>query len=479
MKALKGFFLIVYAALIILLFFNFDTSLLVWVSFFVNAIVLLCITIYHLYFEKDYSPFLSSFIVFTFLFFIAAPITQISSFYNQSTPKFVHFFPYKESLVLYANFLILLFNVCFITFYIRFKKKISFRKREISLFRKKTLPFSIAVILCICLLIFFTSYNFVIEEFSRPSWLKSSNSVMVLLLWKKFLFFIPLSGICLCFQYFNKTLKNKSNYKDIIVFLVLFIAILFWFKNPLIEKRNALGPIYITLIFLFIPRLLNNNVKILSFLFFSMIILFPLTAILTHSDASFLEIYNNPMILIKEMKGGGITEAFTTLNYDAFSNITVTLELISKEGFSFGYQLLGGVLFFFPRSIWTSKPISSGELVGDYLVENYQYNFTNLSNSFLSESFLNFGLLGIIIFAIVLAYMLNYFIFWLKSENYLKKTMAFYFSIHLIFFLRGDFTNGFSYYVGPLLAVLLIPWLVETIIKELLLLKKTNIGNDC
>ena len=179
------------------------------------------------------------------------------------------------------------------------------------------------------------------------------------------------------------------------------------------------------------------------------------------------------------MKGGGITEAFTTLNYDAFANITVTLELISKEGFSFGYQLLGGVLFFFPRSIWTSKPISSGELVGDYLVENYQYNFTNLSNSFLSESFLNFGLLGIIIFAIVLAYMLNYFIFWLKSENYLKKTMAFYFSIHLIFFLRGDFTNGFSYYVGPLLAVLLIPWLVETIIKELLLLKKTNIGNDC
>ena len=52
--------------------------------------------------------------------------------------------------------------------------------------------------------------------------------------------------------------------------------------------------------------------------------------------------------------------------------------------------------------------------------------------------------------------------------------MAFYFSIHLIFFLRGDFTNGFSYYIGPLLAVVLIPKLIEIFTKELAPSKKND-----
>ena len=269
------------------------------------------------------------------------------------------------------------------------------------------------------------------------------------------------TGIILCFQYFRNGIKNKNNYINVIIFLILLLILLFWFKNPLTEKRNALGPIYITLIFLFIPKLLNSNIKTLSFLFFSMIIIFPLTAILTHSDATFLEMYRNPSILIDQMKGGGIVNAFTSLNYDAFANNAATIELVHTQGFSYGYQLLGGVFFFIPRSIWTIKPFSSGEMIGEYLVNNYGYGFTNLSNSFVSEGFLNFGILGVVLFAIILAFVIIKLISWLNCDNLLKKMMAFYFSIHLIFFLRGDFTNGFSYYIGPLLAVVLIPKLIE------------------
>jgi hypothetical protein len=111
---LKGFFLIVYIGLTLVMFITFKASLLVFTSFFFSAIILFLITIYHLYYEKVYSPFLSSFIVFSFLFFLAAPISQINSFDGLETPKFVNFFPYNEYLVLYANILVSLFNVVFI-----------------------------------------------------------------------------------------------------------------------------------------------------------------------------------------------------------------------------------------------------------------------------------------------------------------------------------------------------------------------------
>jgi hypothetical protein len=65
---------------------------------------------------------------------------------------------------------------------------------------------------------------------------------------------------------------------------------------------------------------------------------------------------------------------------------------------------------------------------------------------------------------------------WLRSDNYLKKIMAFYFAMHLIFLLRGDFSNGFTYFIGPLIAVVYIPKIIERIIKELLIFSKYEIN---
>jgi len=461
----------------VFLFATFNASFIVWGSFFISALILLVIIIYHLYFEKNYSPFLSSYIVFTVLFFLVAPITQIDSFFGIKNPKFVTLFPYREDLVIYANGLISLFNIIFIIFYIQLKKALPVvRSKSINKKNKKILPLTIFTILVLSIIVFIISYDFILEEFSRPSWVKSKTSIMMLLTWKKVLFMIPFGGILLCFQYFKKGNKNKSNYINIIFFLCLLIVILFWFKNPFTEKRNALGPIYISLIFLFIPKILNTNIKMLSFLFFSMIILFPLSAIVTHSDATFLQIYSNPWILIQQMKGGGITEAFATLNYDAFANIMATIDYVNKYGFSYGYQFLGGILFFIPRSIWESKPLSTGQLVGEHLINDYGFSFSNLSNPLVSESFINFGLIGVILTAIILAYILIRMILWLENDDYLKKIMAFYLAMHLVFFLRGDFTNGYSYYIGTLFGVIIIPKMIEYLIKQLTFIKKDARG---
>ncbi len=457
----------------VLLLATFSTTIMVWVSFFLSSLILILITLYHLYFEKNYSPFISSYIVFTFLFFLAAPITQIDSFLGVNSPKFITNFPYRENLVIYTNVLISMFNIIFITSYIQFKKYLrEHNYKSITPINQKLLPLTIFIITFLSILIFIFSFDFVLSEFSRPSWIKSKESVMVLLTWKKVLFMVPFGGVLLCFQYLKKRNKKISNHINIIIFLCILFILLFWFKNPFTEKRNALGPIYISLIYLLSPRLLNSNIKTVSFLFFSMIILFPLSAILTHSDATFLQVYNNPWILVEQMKGGGITEAFGTLNYDAFANTMATIDYVNKYGFSYGFQFLGSILFFIPRSIWVSKPLSTGKLVGEHLINDYGFGFDNLSNPLVSESFINFGIIGIILTAIFFAFILIRMMSWLQSDNYLKKIMAFYLAIHLIFLLRGDFTNGFSYFIGPLVGVILIPKSIEIFIKELLLFSK-------
>jgi len=443
-------------------------------SFLISTLVLFGILTYHLYIERSYSPFLSAYIVFNFLFFIVAPLTQISILEQTPSPEFVNKFPYKKDLILQANVLIILFNISFIAVYAFLKRFKPLRKASVlSNESLKILPLTIVILLVISILVFLMSIDFVQYEISRPSWQKSEISVFAMLVWTKVLFLTPFAGVILCFQYFRKKYKKPLNYAIIITFLFVFLLLLFWFKNPLIEKRNALGPIYICLMIIFLPKLLNSNTKMLGFLFLTMIVAFPLTAVFTHTDASFSEILKSPAILFEETnKGGGIVTAFNTLNYDAFANILATIEYVGEYGFAMGGQLLSAFLFFVPRSVWSSKPVSTGELVGDHLIDRYDFTYSNLSNPMVSEGYINYGILGVILGAIFLAFVTVKFMSWLRSNDDLKRILAYYLAIHFIFLLRGDFTNGYSYFIGTVIGVLLIPKSIEFLIKHILRYQK-------
>lgn len=464
---LKVILLFVYTFITVTLFVTFDGDIDVWVSFLMSVLVLTGITLYHIFAEKVYSPFISAFIVFTFLFFIVAPMVQINSF-EGTNPIFKNKFVYDKGLAIYTNTLITLFNIVFFISYLFFKKN----KRITSIpvlkeSSRKITPVLIVVIAIVSVFIFLGSYSFVMDELSRPPWRRSIFSTSVTLLWKKVLFLLPFAGIILCFQYFKKEKKKAVNLVTICAIFLFLGLLLFWFKNPLVEKRNALGPLYISLIFLVIPKLFNSNIKTLFFLFFIMIVAFPLSAMLTHSDASLQEMIKNPAIIFafENNKGGGIASAFNTLNYDAFSNIMATMDYVDEYGFSLGYQLLSAFLFFIPRGIWENKPLGTGELVGDHLVDKFDFSYSNLSNPYVSEGFINFGFFGVIIGAILIAIILVRAIAWLQSDDYLKKMIAFYLAIHLIFLLRGDFTNGYTYYVGTFLGVVVLPKLIKALLE--------------
>ncbi|WP_353777091.1 O-antigen polysaccharide polymerase Wzy [Winogradskyella sp. 3972H.M.0a.05] len=458
---LNNFIIGLYLLVSALLFISFFENLFVWGSFFANWLFLTIMFIYHLKIEKTYSPFLSAYITFNFLFFILAPMVQIGSFDEQSH-AFPNYFPYSESKVVYANVLILCFHFCFFMSYLFFKKRHLKKPSTITVkdINSKYTPLTVLIILLAGIMTLYLSRSYIINLFTESHWITNARyniSVSGQLILKKVLYMMPLGAIVLIKSYFQNNRKITNN--AIILFLVyiLLITLLLVFKNPLTEKRNAIGPIYITLLFLFAPKTLNSNSKSFLFLFFSLVILFPLVAGLTHLDATIMEIINNPSLITEHYEKEGIVSSFFTLHYDAFANVMATAEYVSKHGMSFGFQLLSGLLFFVPRSIWASKPTSTGELIGNYVIDEYDFVYHNLSNPMVSEGYINFGFIGIILMATALAYFVVKLLNWLFSNDPLKRIMAFYFSVHLLFFLRGDFTNGFSYFIGTLIGVMLIP----------------------
>jgi len=466
---LKSVVTFLYLIISIPLFLFFKAEILVWLSFFINYLSITVIVYYHLNKEKNYSPFLSSYVVFTFLFFFVAPIIQISTL-EANDLKFPNALPYSPSAVIFTNFLIFLFNAVFFSSYIFFKKKY-LKSRKLEVQKNSLMPLLILTLFVLSAIIIYANYNYIIDEINLSSYEKNKESVFSLLIKKKVLFLVPLGAIALTYKYLKS--KNRININTLTSFVIIIILLFFLFllKNPLIEKRNALGPIYITLIYLFYPKIINSNVKTFLFLFLAMIIVFPLVSAITHVDNSLEEIIVNPQLLVNQFfHVGGISDAFNSLNYDAFPNIMATVEYASEKGLAYGYQLLSALLFFIPRGIWASKPTSSGEVIGDYLVNHHSFGdgqFTNLSNPMVSEGYINFGIFGTVLMAIALAFFVVKFIKWLHSADPLKEIIAFYFAIHLIFFLRGDFTNGFVYFIGTFIGVLIIPKIIHYILRAI------------
>lgn len=442
-----------------------------WLSFFINFIFLTYITFNHIVKEKLYSPFISAYIVFNYLFFLVAPLIQLLGMKSEGSNLFPNFFPATTGGVVETNLVILLFHLVFYSCYVYLKKTTFFKKQVKNNFNNdplislKVLTFSFLGIVILVL-----NYDYLILQISESHWrVKKAMdiSVSAMLIKKKVLFTLPLAGAVLAVYYLK--LKRRVSTNTMIVFIALMVLVLttLLLKNPLTEKRNAIGPLYIAMIFIFYPKLINTNAKMFVFLFLSLIIAFPLISSLTHLDATFDDIISNPGLLADHYREEGIFDTFKILHYDAFANIMATIDYVSVYGLSFGYQLSSGLLFFIPRSIWVSKPYSTGELIGGYLIDDYGFNYDNLSNPVVSEGYINLGILGVILMAIALGFVVVFFLKWLKSNDPLKKIAAFYFSVHLIFLLRGDFTNGFSYYVGTFIGMYILPLIIGFFVRAM------------
>lgn len=89
----------------------------------------------------------------------------------------------------------------------------------------------------------------------------------------------------------------------------------------------------------------------------------------------------------------GIARTLTTKpDYDSFEMIYAGVQYTREVGFRYGDQALADILFFVPRSIWSSKAQDTGVHLGEY----YHLVSTNLSAPLWIETYIDFGYYGVI-----------------------------------------------------------------------------------
>ena len=175
------------------------------------------------------------------------------------------------------------------------------------------------------------------------------------------------------------------------------------------------------------------------------------------------DLFETFVIRIKTMD---VKQALTSLDYDSWSNLMAAIKYSEIESITYGRQLVGAVLFFVPRSFWPNKPVGSGHFVAEnMLMTRYSFWFTNISMPFPAEGYINFGILGIILFAFILALISKITDKWYKYND-LRLFFSLYVCFHMIFMifmLRGDLMSSFAYLVGNLLAIFFVPLILNKI----------------
>jgi len=387
---------------------------------------------------KSFSPNYVSSLIFFSLFFLVAPLIQI-----YFSPMFsVATLPIDLDKIFFTNFLIFIFIGCYQVSYIKFRS-LDRKPRVVPAQNFSTKPL-MAVLFLLSIIAAILSISKIILFFNDPFSSDNELSQIDIILTKSF-FLLPFVGACLLIEKRDKGLF-------LICLMIIFLFILLLTKNPIIDRRNFLGPVYLTIVCFFYWNFLNKNSTFFVFTTLIMVIAFPLSSLLTHYMIVGLESTSSTSEII--------FEHFNGLHYDAWQSIPATINFTEINGLSFGYQALGSLLFFVPRSIWVSKPVSSATLVGGYLVDYHNLWFDNISVSLPAEGYIDFGILGVVMISILLARLLS-FLDSLIEYSGLMRIFSIFFAFYLFFVLRGSLLPAFAYGIAAFIGIIVIPRLIN------------------
>lgn len=221
--------------------------------------------------------------------------------------------------------------------------------------------------------------------------------------------------------------------KKPIVSIILFF--MFIMANPATGMaRFQAAALYIGVLVSVLPMILNYRSVMISIFFFGMFFVFPVLDL-------FRMFSSETSALSWSWSSGFLYSG----NFDSFQSFARVLE---AGIVTYGYQLIGALLFFVPRSVWLDKPSGSGAFVA----EASYLDFSNISMNFFGEGYINFGIVGVIIFPAFLAYVCSFFDkgYW-RLSSVMKPTFRAFYAVSfgmLFFLLRGDLLSALSYTVG-------------------------------
>jgi hypothetical protein len=296
----------------------------------------------------------------------------------------------------------------------------------------------LAVAVCLC----------VVAIAAPKAYASIENSAAVspsALIVKRCLLFLPSATLLILLQ---ETVRSgrKLLFSRVCVLLLLLLLVLIT-ENPYTEKRNALGPLYIALLLVAFPGFFRSWARRMLLLVGGMVLIFPAITIFTHNHQQSLGDVTLAQVSDRLM------DHYFSINYDSWANIYTAIEIAGAHGVQWGHQLLGSLLFFVPSGIWSGKPLATGIYLANYLSVNYSMWFTNLSAPLIAEGYLDFGFVGVILYAGVAAFvvtLLNKVA--LRGSRWVSFPLAVYGAVLLMIVLRGSLMIALGFASAALLA---------------------------
>lgn len=238
-----------------------------------------------------------------------------------------------------------------------------------------------------------------------------------------------------------------------LLILAISMALMLIADFPLGTARYIVGAIFIGIFLNLCGRYLRTGWTLVFLLVGGLLLVFPLLSTLRY--------ITSPGDVLTYLGGFSfLGPSLATGDFDAYSMVGYTAHYVDQgPGITYGRQLAGAILFFVPRSLWPDKPVGSGYTVA---VEG-NLDFNNVSSSPLAEGLINFGWLGLVVFAVALCWMFGTadasFQRQIKEGGTSFVGAIYPFWIGLVFFLmRGDLLSATAFIVA--FSVSFVPLLV-------------------
>lgn len=341
---------------------------LVWVSLIIFLIATMVII-----FRNNYGFIGLGFCIYWILFYLFPATFHLSYGYFPFYSMF-----YKTLYQEMAAIATLVFTTFFFFgfFISKPKKNILYNGSVLIRMDRVFLFFIISIVVQIFSVIYFGSSSFLLKrnEISIESFGGGVGSIAFLSFVRTLSF---ITVLVVCFLLYKKIDSIKYWFGVCVVLSVFFII-----NYPLALPRYIFFSYILSLLYFLMAC--KTREKIFVFMCFALGIttVFPALGEITRgsgdvSNVSFSEYY---------MSSG---------DFDGFQSVINTMIYVTDNGLSFGYQILGVLFIFIPRSIWLEKPIPTGTVIADHV----GYAFTNISSPIISEIFIDFGWFGLPVLA--------------------------------------------------------------------------------
>ncbi|MCG7403577.1 MULTISPECIES: hypothetical protein [Caballeronia] len=412
----------------------------------VSHVLLLGVVLFHLgmhLFDSKPSFADASVVVFEITFLILAPALQLA----HDAQVLVNTMPFDDTSALHANLIFIVFIVTYLGARHLLPRTIQASTARAS--EPLTIRYAALIpALAICVVAAMSAFNFASQL--QAGDLDGIDVTPLDMIRAKVLFFLIVPVFILIVLHRPRRIGLVWIALALFAFVLLLIC-----QNPLTEKRNALGPIYLTLLALAFQRHLKSPSRVFWAIFVLSGLFFPFSELFTNSR---IDKWPLSWATIESF----FEEHFASTTYDAWANTEAIVEMVSREGINAGRQLAGSLLFFVPHAVWPDKPLATAILVGEYLQRNYSMWFLNLSAPLPAEGYFDFSWAGVVAYGFLLGYFSRRADALVESPIPLRRALGCYLSFYVVFVLRGSLMVAVAYVVPVLVTFQLVSVLLTS-----------------